>query len=536
MQELLEPIDVLSRYPAHRGTLNSILQSRAQSIPEREFLAFEQSSLSYAQVERLVGRAAAMFAARGVRPGERIGLMSRNHPSTAITLFALARLGAIAVPLNPDFLHAEAAYVLSHAQVSGVLCSPDCLTTVEQACGTLSTMPWLMLNEPGPAGRPTFDREIEAAPYVAPPDLGRPDSTCVFIYSSGTTGFPKGVMHAQRTLVLSGEGFVQRMYLQPDDRLMCIMPMFHVNAIFYSLCGALAAGASLILVPRFSASSFWRDVEETGATEVNTIAAISNILMRRPRSEWEPNHKLRSVYGGPFNAEVYRVFKDELGVPNVIEGYGMTEIPGVLSNPFLGPRKIGSMGIPSRHPDPDVRLAEVRIVDDEFREVESGQTGQLSVRTPLVMRGYYREPEQTRAAFRDGWFLTGDLAWRDDDGYSWFVARSKDIIRRRGENISAAEIDRIIGEHPDVLVAAAIPVPSPLGEDDILAAVVPREGAALTSHEIADWCRSRLARVKVPRYVAIVKSLPQNRSFRVEKFKLRADAAALVKMATDFSP
>lgn len=444
-----------------------------------------------------------MLAAKGIAPADRVGLMSQNHPTTAIALFALARLGAIAVPINPDFLHEEAAYVLTHSEVSGVICSPECLATVKQACAQLAAPPWLMLNQPGPEGSPDFDREIRAAPDDIPSDVGAADSTCVFIYSSGTTGFPKGVMHAQRTLVLSGEGFVQRMYLQPDDRLMCMMPMFHVNAIFYSLCGTLAAGATLILMPRFSASTFWRDVVATGATEVNTIAAISNILMRRPRSEFVPGHQLRSLYGGPFNAEVYRIFQSEFEVPTLIEGYGMTEIPGVLSNPFWGPHKVGSMGTPSRHPDPDVALAELRIVDEQFRDVPTEQTGNLLVRTPLVMQGYYRDADQTSAAFRDGWFLTGDLARKDDDGYFWFVARSKDIIRRRGENISGAEIDRVINEHPDVLLAAAIPVPSPLGEDDILVAVIPRDGATLTPYDIDDWCRSRLARVKVPRYVAI---------------------------------
>jgi crotonobetaine/carnitine-CoA ligase len=256
---------------------------------------------------------------------------------------------------------------------------------------------------------------------------------------------------------------------------------------------------------------------------VNTIAAISNILIRRPRSEFVPGHTLRKIYGAPFTAEVYRVFQQELEVPHLIEGYGMTEIPGALSNPFDGARKVGSMGTLSRHPDPAIAFTEMEVLDDAGRELPDGEVGELAVRTPIVMKGYYRDPGQTAAAFRDGWFMTGDLGWRDSEGYFWFVARKKDIIRKRGENISGAELDRVIGEHPDVLQAAAIPVASDLGEDDILVAVIPRPGAAPSAQSIAEWCRARLAPIKVPRYVVFVDSLPQTPTHRVAKYKLKED-------------
>jgi crotonobetaine/carnitine-CoA ligase len=423
--------------------------------------------------------------------------------------------------------------------VSGALCSPEVLPTVREAITAMAPAPWLMLNRAGAAGPPLFDDEVAATQGAAPADTATPDVPCVFIYTSGTTGFPKGVMHSQRALLMAGEGFVQRMYLQPDDRLLCILPMFHVNALFYSLAGALAAGAMLILMPRFSANMFWREVARTRATEVNTIAAVSNILMRRPRSEFVPNHALRKIYGAPFSAETYEIFAREFGVPTLIEGYGMSEIPGALNNPFDGPHKIGSMGKPSLHPDPSVQLAQLKIVDDRGRELPDGQTGELVVRTPLAMLGYYRDDEQTRAAFRDGWFLTGDLAWRDGDGYFWFVARKKDIIRKRGENISGAELDRVVESHPDVLQAAAIPVPDALGEDEILMAVALRPGATLGAQAVADWCRDRLNPLKVPRYVVFVDTLPQTPTHRVAKYKLREDdtlIARAVDLAAPCSP
>lgn len=514
---------MLRRYPPHRRTLWSLLESRAAARPRHECLVHGGLSVSYEEVLRRAKSAAAFYADRGVRAGDRIGVMSLNHPATVYTLLGLARLGATMVPVNPDFGREEARYVLAHAQVTGVLCSPEALPTVSSAVTAMDAVPWIVTN----------DAVLDAP--EAPPDASRPDAIVLFIYTSGTTGFPKGAMHSQENVVLAGEGFVARMHLQPDERLLCILPLFHVNAIFYSLAGALAAGATLILQPRFSASAFWRTVAQTRATEVNTIAAVSNILMRRSREEFVPGHTLRKIYGGPFSEEVYRVFEREFGVPELVEGYGMTEIPGALNNPFGGPRKAGSMGKPSVHPDPAVKLSELKVVDDAGRELPDGEVGELVVRTPIVMKGYYRAPDQTAAAFRDGWFLTGDLARRDADGYFWFVARKKDIIRKRGENISGAELDRVVSEHPDVLEAAAIPVPSELGEDEILLAVVPRPGARPGAQSIAQWCRERLAAIKVPRFIAFVDSLPHTPTHRVAKFRLREDADLRAR-AIDLGP
>jgi len=529
---MLTPIEVISGYPAHGHTLGSMLASRASVAADREFMVYGDAMYTYAQTVTCVERAAAMLAARGVRAGDRIGVMSLNHPSTVFVFLALARLGATMAPVNPDYGVDETRYVLAHSQVSGVLCAPATLATVQGACEGMNPAPWLMVNEPGGTGLPEFAEETLRATDNAPPETGTPDSTCVFIYTSGTTGFPKGVMHSQRSIALAGEGFVERMYLQPSDRLLCILPMFHVNAICYSLGGTLAAGATLVLEPRFSASRFWRIVHDSRATEVNTIAAVMNILIRRPRTEYVPGHRLRKLYGGPFSEEAYRVFNEEFHVATLIEGYGMSEVPGVLNNPFPGPHRVGSMGKPSRHPDPALAFAEMKVVDDAGNDVPQGQIGELVVRTPIVMQGYYREPTLTASAFRNGWFLTGDLGRQDEDGYFWFVARKKDIIRKRGENISGAELDRVISSHPDVLEAAAIPVPAELGEDDILVVVVRKPQAVLAASDIAAWCRERLAAIKVPRYVVFADSLPHTPTHRVAKFKLREDAT-LRSRATD---
>ena len=520
---MLTPLEVLQLYPPHEGTFWTLLASRARIAPERDGLLFQNQHWSYAELQQEVARTVAMLSRRAVRPGDRVGVMSANHPSTVFVLFALAQLGAILVPVNPDYGADEAHYILDHAEVSGVICSTQALPTVRAACARIEPAPWLMLNDGAQPGLPSYSDEVAMDPFEAASPVPDADAVCLFIYTSGSTGFPKGVMHSQRNVITAGEGFVERMYLQPDDRLLCVLPMFHINAICYSLGGALAAGATLILEPRFSASSFWRVVKDSGATEVNTIAAASSILMRRPRSEYVSGHRLRKIYGAPFDAATIQVFQQEFAVPTLIEGYGMSEVPGALNNPFAGPHKVGSMGRPSRHPDPRVPLAELRIVDDQGQPVADGEVGELVVRTPIIMKGYYRDPEQTVAAFRDGWFLTGDLAWRDADNFFWFVARKKDIIRKRGENISGAELDRVLGNHPDIVEAAALAVPSDLGEDEILVVVVLRDGANLSAQDVAAWCAQHLAPIKAPRYVVFAAALPHTPTHRVAKYRIKQD-------------
>ena len=531
----LTPLEVISRFAPHDDTLMSLLQTRAQALPHKELIVFQGRSYTYADVLREARASAHALAARGIGRGDRVGVISTNHPSTIFTLFALAHLGAIMVSVNADYGVAEVRYVFTHAGVRGVIAAPEALSVARSACAEMVPAPWFALNQAGPGAAPLL-REAPgtssgaaANPGAPPTSAATPDSTCILVYTSGTTGFPKGVMHSQKNVVVAGEGFVQRMHLQPDERLLCVLPMFHINAIFYSLAGSIAAGATLILEPRFSASTFWKVAHESGATEVNTIAAASGILMRRPRSEYMPGHRLRKMFGAPFDAETYRVFRDDFNMPHVIEGFGMSEIPGALNNPFAGERRVGSMGKPSLHPNPGFKLTELKIVDDDGNQVPDGSIGELALKTPIIMRGYFNDPEQTRSAFRDGWFMSGDLAWRDADGYHWFVARKKDIIRKRGENISGAELDRIIGNHPSVLEAAAIPVPSDLGEDEILTAVVLREGMQASAQEIADWCRERLTAIKVPRYVCFVDALPHTPTHRVEKFKMRQDKSLLAR-------
>ena len=396
------PLAVINAYPPHDGTLSGLLASRAEVLGETVFLEFESRSWTWIAFRDEVERTARALVRAGVRPGDRVAVMAHNHDRFVVLFFALARLGAILVTVNPEFGTGEAGYVLEHAGVTAVAGLADTLPAIRAACAERGLDPWTMTLEGGPAEAAALDRMAAAAPEGELPPPPGADATCLIMYTSGTTGFPKGVMHAQRSFVLAGEGFVERMHLQPDDRLLCVLPLFHINALFYSLGGTLAAGAALVLAPRFTASGFWRLVADRRVTEVNIIAAVGNILVRRPASEFVPGHGLRKVYGAPVSPQIAEAFRHRFGVEAIIEGYGMTEVPGACNLPFSGPHRYGSMGRAAVHPDPEVEFAVLRVVGEDCRDVADGEPGELLVRTPIVMQGYYRDPDQTAAAFEDG--------------------------------------------------------------------------------------------------------------------------------------
>jgi len=518
------PFAVLKKYPEHDYSLAGALHSRVSARGSHPLLVEGSRTTSWASFEAQVVTLATSLHERGVRKGERVAVMARSSRTHLLLLFAVARLGAILVPVNPEFTAPEAGYAFGHCEVCGIIADTAAMSVARSASESLAHAPWIMeagAVEDGPA---EFDLLIET-PITAPlPPQGSCNDPCLIIFTSGSTGYPKAVLHSQRSVLLAGEAYVERVHLQPADRVLVVLPLFHLNGLVYQLGGTIAAGATAIVVPKFSASRFWSTAVDERCTVVNLLVTLANILKARPRSEFRPDHSIRVICGG-MQAVNEDCFRDEFRIPHRLAGYGMSEIPGVTCVPYDGPHKVGSMGVLSRHPDPDRPWAACRIVDDAGHDVARGQTGEMVVKTPIIMLGYFRDPERTQTAFRDGWFLTGDLVRQDEDGYFFFVGRKKDMFRRRGENISALEVERAIESHPSVIEAAAIAVPSELGEDDILAAIVTRPDVTLNAREIAQWCRQKLAAVKVPRYIVFIPELPHVGPQKVAKEVLRKDAS-----------
>jgi crotonobetaine/carnitine-CoA ligase len=259
---------------------------------------------------------------------------------------------------------------------------------------------------------------------------------------------------------------------------------------------------------------------------------VGRILCARSEEEFRSNHTIRVANGGGVPLDVYEAFTKRFKIPYVIDGYGLTEVPRVSQNPIGGVIKMKSMGLPAKHPDPSVTFSEMKIVDDNGQEVPTGTTGELIIRSPVMMKGYFKDPQKTREAIRDGWFYTGDYAYQDEDGYFFFIDRKKDIIRRRAENISAREVEVVIDENPKVLESAVIAVPSELGEDEVMACIVLKPNQTMSPEEVIDWCKERLADFKVPRFVQFRKDFPKTATERTIKGILKEEEG-LVKKAHD---
>lgn len=487
-------------------TIGELIDRAAHLHGSRPWLWFGDEVFSFAELRRRADFAAAAFLALGVRPGDRVAFVAHNSPDLIFQWFGLNKIGAVFVPLNPDSPADDLAGPLRRAAPSLLVVGPGTEAGSEFE-GTVD------LNEVAMARQP----------LVAQPSAD-PDDVVVFIATSGTTGESKMVMHTHRSFLLTGEGFPWWLGLDENDRLMTSLPLFHINAQAYSTLGSISAGAGLVLLPGFSASRFWQQAADYGATEVNAIGAMIEILMQRASDPAERRHSVRLIYTAPALTRDRHLEVEERFGTRLIYGYGLSESTYGAVWP-LDARPYGSMGRLRQHPE----LGEVnhsRIVDDYGTPVAAGSVGELLLRNPAVMKGYYEMPDATAATLAGGWLHTGDLVRADDDGYLYFVSRKKHLIRRRGENLAPAEVEQVLESHPAVTASAVIGIPSELSDEEVKAFVVVEDPGANAS-ELLTWCRERLAAFKVPRYVEFVAELPRTPTNRVAKHRLSTHLTGL---------
>jgi crotonobetaine/carnitine-CoA ligase len=337
------------------------------------------------------------------------------------------------------------------------------------------------------------------------------------IPTSGTTGRSKLVMQRQSAYVMAGEGFPFWLGLTEEDRLMTSLPLFHINAPAYSVLGSVAAGAGLILLRHFSGSTFIDSARRYGATEFNAIGAMIEILMRQPERADDADNPIRLCYTGPSPPKDRQLEIENRFGFEIVCGYALSESPyGLIWR--KGTRPFGTLGSPRQHPILG-QVNEARVTD-EGRVVEPGGVGELELRNPAVMVGYYDMPEETDAVLRDGWLRTGDLVHVNGDGTYTFVGRRKELIRRRGENLSPVEVETALESHPEIVEAAVIGVPSELSEEEVKAFVVFREGAMSSLEDVREFVANRLAAFKLPRYFEAVAELPHTPTGRIAKHEL----------------
>lgn len=507
-------------------TVPELLRVAIAEHRDEPFLLWEGTVATFGEFGESVDRAAVMWQQLGVRHGDRVAFLADNSPQFLHAWFGLAKVGGVLTAINTAFTADEIAYIVGHSQSRFALVSQAHVDRFLQAQVSANRVEQVVVLNDGDKRRDGGDL-LEYADQIAksagdpvPVDLVGDDLISI-IYTSGTTGRPKGVMQPHRNFVRTGQSYPYWLDIHAGDRLYMTLPLFHINSQAYSSMGALAAGASIALKRKFSASAFWPDIERYGITHFNFIGAMAMILSQAGTSIEPSRSKVRVAYGGTkLPPAVQEQIEGGLGC-KIISGFGMSETTFGFVEDVRGERRTGSIGQPRQHPDPTFPRTEARLVDDDGKDVATGEVGELLLRNGATMLGYFRDEDATAHAMAGGWLHTGDLLRCDADGFYYFVDRKKDIIRRRGENISSVEVERVLLEHPAINGAAVIGVPSELTDEEVLACVTVPDGASVTPAEIIDWCDARLAGFKVPRYVAIVPELPRTGSHKVQKAPLR---------------
>ena len=517
-------------------SLGQFLEQVVARNPDKTFIEIGGLSRTYREFYEGVQKSAAMFAGLGIRKGDRVCLFMPNCIEYVYSWFGLSLIGAIAVPVNTAYKRDEMAYILNDAEAKGLVSDTSLLEVAGAAADLASSVEIRLLRGAGgavPDGWTDFgEAHNEAAPLDSLPEVS-PHDISMLVYTSGTTGNPKGVQVTHLMYVAAGQGFAHWTQATSEDRFFTCLPYYHANIQYYSTMGALAAGGTLVVVDRFSASRFWGQVREAKATIVNFIGMMMPVLAKNEPSANDKDNTVRLFYGSPsFPPEFLAEFQDRFDT-GIIVGFGMTETCYGTIERIGEPRRAGSSGEPRQHPvdgfDNQVRIA------DAVTGVPVGvdTVGEITIRNPAIMPGYWRNDEQNTETLRDGWLYTGDLGWVDSDGFLYFVDRKKDIIRRRGENISSQEVENVIKRNPKVLDCAVLAVPSELGEDEVKAYVTPREGANPDPEELVHWCAENLAYFKVPRYWEIRDELPRTPSLRVRKDVLRQEREDLIEGCFD---
>jgi carnitine-CoA ligase len=502
-------------------TVASFLAEAVAEVPNDPLLIWEDRQISYREFDEQANRAANVWHDLGVLRGDHVAFMVDNKPEFLYAWFGLAKLGATLVAVNTGFKEQETRYILQHSQAKYALVDDVYADVVAPCVDELPGLNAVYCMQPG-GPFDHFGELVERAGTVAPAADVHPDDVISFIYTSGTTGNPKAVMQSQKNFVLTGQAYPHWMGMVKGDRIYACLPLFHINSQAYSMMGAIGARGAIVLAPRFSAGKFWDDIRRHKVAVFNFIGAMTLILSKKEPADDDMDNDVKVAYGVPaLPGELRETLERRYGM-KVVSGFGMSETTFGLLEPFDERRRAGAMGFPRNHPDPSVPRTEAAVVDEDRKPLGDNEVGELVLRGPAHMLGYFHDPEKTAEALQDGWLYTGDMARRDVDGQYYFVDRKKDIVRRRGENVSSLEVENVINDHQAVLECAVIGVPSELTDEELMVFIVARDGVELDFDDIGDWAADRLARFKVPRYYRQIDALPKTSTQKIAKHQLRA--------------
>ncbi len=503
-------------------SLGAELRRAAAQAPDAPFIRMRGGEWTYRQLDEQTDRLAVALARRGVGRGDNVSLMLPNCIEFIVTWFALAKLGAVAAPVNTSFRGSALRMAIDLVESRLMVVHVALIEAFDEVRSSLVHLREVVVVGGGAAaGRIAYLDLL--APDPDAPAGGSPvtnptlhfSELCLLLYTSGTTGRSKAAMISHRFVLGQAASVIEGLGLTPDDVLYCPYPLFHLDAAVMTVAPALLLRGVAAIGERFSVSNYWDEMRALEATVFDFMGATLTMLWKQPPSERDREHSARLGWGVPL-PDWAPQFEARFGC-RLVELYGSTEAGTFIYTPLNAPRRPGSCGKP-------LARWEVALVDEDGVAVPAGVPGELVVRPrepSMIMAGYYGMPEASLAAFRDLWFHTGDLLRQDADGYLYFVGRRNDIVRRRGENISAAEVEMGIETHPQVLECAVIGVPSELTEEEVMACVVPAKGVDLKPQALAAHCAATMARFMVPRYFRFLDVLPKTPTDKVEKFRLR---------------
>jgi crotonobetaine/carnitine-CoA ligase len=515
-------------YDVRELTIGRVLADKAARNGDRIYLHFvpDGRTFSYRDMEVRSNRVANGLLAAGIERGQHVAVMMSNRPEQLWIYHALGKIGAVAVPLNVEAKADQLKYFINQSDSTALVADEASLSLFAEVRGDCPRLrhAWGL-----PQGRclPRAALESGIAEYgsleaygdTAPAVQVRFNDLAYIMYTSGTTGPSKGVMVTHAGSLLWAISAIEAYGYRLTDTLYTCLPLFHVNALLGSSNTALLTDAKLALSGRFSASRFWDEVRGSRATVINLLGSMLNILWNAPPSPLDRQNDVRYARAAPIPKFALE-FEERFGL-RLIGGFGLSDYGAGMALPTSDPvSKLGSAGRAKQG-------WRVRIVDEDDFEVPTGEVGEIAMRCECIWEtslGYYKMPEATLAAHRNGWFHTGDRAYMDEDGYVWFADRQKDAIRRRGENISTWEVEQGILKHPAVSDVAVFPVRADMAEDEVAAAIVLCPGQAMTEADLIEHCRTQMARFMVPRYVWFLADLPRTATQKIEKHRLRSTA------------
>ena len=488
----------------------------------RPAIIFEGETLSYAALDDLANQFAHLFGEMRLDVGDRVSLLIGNEPLVVAAYFGLFKTGLIANPINNRLTAHEVTFVLEHSQARVLITTPEYLSLAQEAIAGLTHQPRIvLLGADAGVALPVdvfSERDLRRQKHTPRHIDGINEQTPILlIYTSGTTGRPKGVLLSHANVWADGLALSQGFRMGPDHVALCFMPLFHCNALIVSHISAFIGHGTIVLCRKFSAREHWRLVADHNVNSFSAPPTVLAILLEREAEARDARIKLDFVKTGsaPLTVELATRFENRFGKDILIEGWGLTECTAT-STLFLffvgGRRKIGSVG-------QALAGQEIAVVDEQGRFLPPESTGELVIRSPTMMLGYFRDEEATRKAVVDGWPHTGDLCRMDQEGYVFLVGRKKEIIIRGGENVSPLEIEEVLCRHPSVRDVAVGGLPDRIWGEVVVACVV-ANGAA-SEQELIGYCREHLADFKVPVKIALVEELPRNATGKI----LRRDLA-----------